>query len=322
MIVKRAGNTIHVWTPAKLNLFLEILGRRDDGYHEIETLMSAIDWYDTLSFVPTSSEAIALDCAWADGIEARRNARHLPADCQAFAELPPADDNLVMRAVRLLKQEAAVQQGGEIRLRKRIPAAAGLGGASSDAAAALLAANMAWNLAWPIGRLSEIAARLGSDIPFFFGKQSAVCRGRGELIEPFRVRGVQSYVVVKPAAGLSTAEVYRQCRPAEVARRVEPTKAALESSDPRPETWFFNRLESAALAVSPQLARLQREMENISKSRSFMSGSGTSHFVRCRNARHARRVSALARGRGLGAVCCSVTADRGTGREAGDQYST
>lgn len=328
MIVKRAGNAVHannavtIWTPAKLNLLLEVLQRRDDGFHEIETLMSPITWRDTLRLIPNSTGQVTLDCTWTRGIEARRNCRQLPSDCQAYANLPAAKDNLVTKAVKLLQAHGGTEYGADIRLHKRIPSAAGLGGASSDAAAALLAANHAWKLQWSNDQLAELSATLGSDIPFFFVRQSAVCRGRGEQIEPFSPRGMQYFVIVKPAAGLSTAAVYGACRPTTKPHKADDLRSRLEHSAANPEDWFFNRLQEPALTLSPDLKSLARDLEQISKSRSFLSGSGTSHFVRCRNAKHARRLAALARGRGLGAVCCSVSATRGTSRRVSGTYST
>lgn len=307
MIVKRAGLLTVVWTPAKLNLFLEVLHRRGDGYHEIETLMSPIAWRDTLYFVPDQSGRVTLDCQWTLGIEARRNCRRASASGKPYAHLPPADDNLVMRAVKLLQAEAGVASGARIQLRKRIPAAAGLGGASSDAAAALVAANLGWKLEWPLERLCKLAARLGSDIPFFLLSKPAICRGRGERIESIDCRGVQHNVIVKPATGLSTAAVYRQCRVPAEPKQIEPLQAALTQGAGRASRYFFNRLAEPAAMLSPELANLKGELERIGQCSVFMSGSGTSHFVPCRNARHARRVAARARGRGLGAVCCSAS---------------
>src|SRR5262245_56559689 len=161
--------------PAKLNLFLEVLARRPDGFHEIETLMGAVSIFDTLEFAPRSEGELRLSCRWVGGIRARSARRTSSGDAagatprDAVGDLPPGEQNLVYRTVARLRERCAIRGGAEIRLHKRIPSAAGLGGASSDAAAALVAANVAWKLGWSPAQLAELAADLGSDIPYFLG---------------------------------------------------------------------------------------------------------------------------------------------------------
>src|SRR5262245_43325190 len=168
MHVRRLGTQIEITTPAKINLFLEVLARRPDGFHEIETLLAAVTIWDTLHFAPDASGRIALSCRWA----AEHSGGDIPAD----------QDNLVWRAAALLRERAAVAAGASIHLIKRIPAAAGLGGASSDAAATLVAANLAWRLNWRREQLCELAAELGSDVPFFLTRGAALASGRGERL--------------------------------------------------------------------------------------------------------------------------------------------
>ena len=142
---------------------------------------------------------------------------------------------------------------------KRIPAAAGLGGGSSDAAAALVAANEGWRLGRSREELAAWAAELGSDVPFFLAGSSAVCRGRGERVEPVVEFGAMSFVVVYPPEGLSTAAVYGACRPAEEARSSRPLLEALKRGDWRQAgRRLWNRLQPAAEALSPWVGRLQR----------------------------------------------------------------
>ena len=138
MQVHRSAVEIVVQAPAKLNLFFEVLAKRADGYHEIETLMCPIDLYDTLYFKETSSRKLTLACQTATAAARVRGA--------GFDGIPCGEENLVMRAVELLRRRAGVCRGAGLRLVKRIPARAGLGGGSSDAAAALVAANLGWNL--------------------------------------------------------------------------------------------------------------------------------------------------------------------------------
>jgi 4-diphosphocytidyl-2-C-methyl-D-erythritol kinase len=283
-----------VFAPAKLNLFLEVLGKRADGFHEIETLMVPISLYDTVEFRSTTSDQIELTC--------ESVAAHTPAEALS-SSLPPSGENLVTRAVRLLRERAGVTWGASLRLVKRIPIAAGLAGGSSDAAAALLAANRGWNLGWSREQLSRVAAELGSDIPFFFGRGPALCTGRGERIERLAGLGQLHFVVVHPPAGLSTADVYRACRPAAAPHSATSLIAALRRGSPaQAARWLFNRLQPAATGLSPWIERLRTEFSHVDCLGHLMSGSGTSYFGVCRHARHARRIAARLQTRGVGQV--------------------
>ena len=160
MFVVRSGRTVIVHAPAKLNLHLEILARRDDGYHELETLMTTAQVFDTVEFT-SDQGAIAIpgeihvECQWALGRLARLTSSN------SAEPLPPARENIVYRAILALRDKAGLVCGARIKVIKRIPTCAGLGGASSDGAAALLAANEAWNLGWSVDRLAEMGLRAG-----------------------------------------------------------------------------------------------------------------------------------------------------------------
>src|SRR3712207_5523703 len=154
MLFRQDGGVLVVHAPAKLNLFLEILAKRPDGYHELETLMVSIGLYDTLTFADDRSGRIDLRCAWADA---------QPSDGGAESEgIPVGPDNLVVRAAQLLRDYAGVGRGARIGLVKRIPMAAGLAGGSSDAAATLAGLNRLWQLGLTVGELQGLASRLGS----------------------------------------------------------------------------------------------------------------------------------------------------------------
>lgn len=307
------GPTIEIHAPAKLNLHLEILARRDDGFHEIETLMTPVTIFDTLSFSACSSGQIELTCRWAEGVSARQQTAVPTARDDAsgqsslWGDLPRGTENIVVRAVEKLRCHAGAQLGAKIQLVKRIPSAAGLGGASSDAAAALTAANQAWKLGWTRNRLAALSAELGSDIPFFFRGGSAVCRGRGERIDPMEVPRLY-FVVARPPAGLSTPEVYRGCQVPEVACSLERIQcAARQGSAAAVGRALTNRLQSSAGRLSPWVDRLEREFARVDCLGHQMSGSGSSFFGICRNRRHARRVAAELRARDVGAVFCAVS---------------
>ncbi len=292
MHVHRALPVVTVFAPAKLNLFLEVLGKRSDGFHEIETLMVPIGLSDTLSLEANTSGEIHCACLW--------HAQRAALRAGTAVVVPLAEDNLAVRAARKLRDAAGISQGASMRLVKRIPLTAGMAGGSSDAAAALVAANIAWGLNWPIERLSPIASELGSDIAFFLQRQAAVCRGRGELVEPLAGLVPLHFVIVHPPAGLSTAEVYANCR----ATDKTFTAAALVDAWRRGPTaevgrLLHNRLEDAAARISPWIGRLRDEFNKLDFLGHQMTGSGSAYFGICRHAKHARRLAAALRNRGF-----------------------
>ncbi len=297
MEVYRVGSVVRVDCPAKVNLFLEVLAKRPDGFHEIETLMAAVSIYDSLIVTANAEGRIQVSCDWAFGMEARR-ARHGDT---GLVSLPPEQDNLVYRAAERLRSEAGLERGATIHLIKRIPSEAGLGGASSDAAAALLALNSFWDLGWSRQRLVGIAAQLGSDVPFFLlerhaGAMAAICHGRGERITKLENVLRLHIVVVKPPVGLSTAAVYRQCSVPEVPVRVASLVAALQTGQlTKVGRALFNRLQEVAESLSPQVCELRRTCERSGVVGHAMSGSGSSYFAVCRSAVQARHLAARLR---------------------------
>lgn len=180
---------LRLLAPAKVNLVLRVLGKRPDGYHELETLFERIDLADELTFSPQPS-GLTLTCD--------------------NSSLSCGEDNLILKAARLLQNTFHMHQGASIHLMKRIPIAAGLGGGSSDAATALMGLSQIWNLRVPAERLVALAAQLGSDVPFFLLPQPfAIGTGRGERLEPLpEPHPTLWHVVVTPKVTLSTPEVY------------------------------------------------------------------------------------------------------------------
>lgn len=309
MYVRRRGTLVEVQTPAKVNLFLEILSRRADGFHEIETLMTPVGLYDRVSLAANSTGIVSLTCRWSRGVEGQRTRRGA-ADCSVWEAIPAGEDNLLLKSVRRLREISGVQQGAQIVLVKGIPAAAGLGGASSDAAAGLVAANIAWRLGWSRQQLAKVAAELGSDVPFFLHGGPCLCRGRGERVEAVSGCRPLDVAVVRPPGGLSTADVYRACRPAEQPRRADGILAAVRCGDAaNVGRLLFNRLEEAAARLSPSVERLRNAFGRLDCLGYQMSGSGTSFVGICRHAGHARHVASRLRAAGLGAVFAARTHD-------------
>ena len=258
-------------TPAKVNLVLEVLGKRDDGYHEISTVMQAVDLFDRL----TVEVADTISLVTSD-----------PA-------LPTDGGNLVVRAARLLREEAGVTAGARIRLDKQIPIAAGLGGGSSDAAAALWALNRLWRLRWPTQRLRGLAERLGMDVPFFLGKGRALATGRGERLAPLPATGGLALVLVNPNFPLSTRDVYQRvptgwsAEPAG-ARRMA---AALRSRSARQVAGALtNNLETVVEPMVPAIGRMKAALLAAGALGAVMSGSGPTVFGVARSFDHARAI--------------------------------
>jgi len=302
--VRKVGSAGEIDTPAKLNLCLEVQGPRADGFHDLETLMVPVRVYDRIRWS---------EC---DNLELQVN-QLLTRGCTLAPPLLSCEDNLVLRAARLLAAEAGIQPKGRFDLIKRIPAQAGMGGGSSDAAAALVLANHVWGIGYTLQQLQPLAAQLGSDVPFFLHQGAAVCRGRGELVE--RVVGLPRlhFVVVKPDAGLSTAKVFRQLA-AERSRSNEPWQrlpshltdlvARLQVGDIAAAGQFMtNRLEAVASGLEPWLVALRATLERVGCLVNFMTGSGSAHVGIVRSASQARCVAQRLKGMNLGTVFATAT---------------
>jgi 4-diphosphocytidyl-2-C-methyl-D-erythritol kinase len=246
---------LDVAAPAKLNLFLHIVGRRPDGYHLLQSLFVLIDWCDTLHF------------------ELRGDARLARHD---LGEPLPADD-LCLRAARLLQTESGTTLGADISIAKQVPSGAGMGGGSSDAATTLLALNRLWRLNWPRPRLLALGLRLGADVPFFIGGRNAIVEGIGERLTPASVPP-QWLAVLKPPQGVATAALFASPL---VVRNTSP--AILESFaaiaklvEPH---FGRNDLQAAAEAECAQVVQAASSLhQHFGNSR--MTGSGSAVFAR------------------------------------------
>jgi 4-diphosphocytidyl-2-C-methyl-D-erythritol kinase len=270
-----------IHTSAKVNLALEVLGKRPDGYHELSTVLQAVDLFDrlTLEDAPTLALRVSGDVA---------------AD----------DDNLVLRAARLLAGAAGVQRGAAMHLEKRIPVAAGLGGGSSDAAATLWGLNRLWGLRWGRPRLAELAERLGMDVPFFLGGGCAVATGRGERLRVVTVAGGHALVLVNPNFPLSTADVYRRVPPGgtAVAEGTGRVVSALRRRDRAGlGAALVNDLEAVVAPIAPAVAQMKAAVVAAGGLGAVMSGSGPTVFGLARSLDHARVIRDRVRRRGWSA---------------------
>ena len=254
-----------------MNLALEVLGRRPDGFHEIATVMHAVDLQDRLTLEAAPS------------ISLRSDDPGLPTD----------ERNLIVRAASLLKTAAGVEAGAHMELRKRIPVAAGLGGGSSDAAAALWGLNRLWGLRWPRARLIELAVHLGMDVPFFLGGGPALATGRGEQLESLPTGGGYALVLVNPQVALSTREVYErvpagwQAEPTGTRRLVEALRTR---NAVRVAAALTNNLESVVEPVLPAIGRMKAALLAAGALGAVMSGSGPTVFGIARSLDHARQI--------------------------------
>lgn len=247
-----------VLAPAKLNLFLEVVGKRGDGYHDIESVFLQIDLADELTIEPAEGGGIVLECD--------------------DPSLPVDDANLVVRAARLLARETGTGEGARFRLRKRIPHGSGLGGGSSDAAAALRLANRLWRTGLSDAELERLGLALGSDVPFFFHGGLCLCRGRGEDITPLPpCPGELRLGAALPAIHSDTAAAYRGLRlpgPAE-RRSVDAFVRALAAGDVEAmAAAAFNRFSATVFAALPGLEETRRRLARELPHGPWLSGSG------------------------------------------------
>ncbi len=255
---------------AKVNLVLEVLGKREDGYHELVTVMQAVDLSDRLTLED------------ADVLELRTSAPGVPTDGR----------NLALRAAAALREAAGVTRGARITLDKRIPVAAGLGGGSTDAAAVLLGLNRLWRLGWPVARLTEVAAGLGMDVPFFLRGGTALATGRGERVAPVRGRSL-GLVLVNPRFAVSTAETYARVTPAAYtdggyARTLAGGPAARSAAGVAAS--LYNGLQAAVEAAHPPVGRMRAALLAAGALGAVMSGSGPTVFGVARSYDHARQI--------------------------------
>jgi 4-diphosphocytidyl-2-C-methyl-D-erythritol kinase len=274
---------------AKVNLGLEALGHREDGYHELRTLFQTIELHDDIVLRPRRS-----------GVMARCDHPGVPA----------GEGNLAVRAALLLQKHARVRQGVEIHIAKRIPVAGGLGGGSSNAAAVLLALDRLWRVGLGPDGLHPLARRLGADVPFFLLGGTALGLARGDEVYPLRGQVEAELVLVDPGIPVSTAAVFARCDATLTPRENGPTIFRFVSSNLERRGDAFRRLcndlEPAALEEAPDLGGQVRRIRGILVREgallTSLSGSGSSYFGLFREVRQARRAHSALSEAGFRAV--------------------
>ncbi len=271
------STTIAFLSYAKINLYLQVLGRRDDGYHDIETIYQTVDLSDELRFSLRPRE-VTLECA-----------------AQALGR---PEDNLAWKTAARLKEHCNCDKGVHIELIKRIPVAAGLAGGSGNAAATLIALNQVWALGLSETDLREIGLKLGSDVPYCSVGGTIAATGRGEGLRPLEPLPETAFVLVHPPTQVSTARVYNH--PLLPRSDEEPIgdmtpsfklaigmlqKGALADM-------LHNAMEDVVFAEHPELAVLKQRLLDAGCAGALMSGSGATLFGLCRNRDHAREIAA------------------------------
>lgn len=286
---------IKILAPAKVNWFLEIKGKRDDGFHEIETVMQTVNLFDELLIERIDSPEIIFSCDW---------------------DLGDPKNNLVYRAAELFRQEFAPDKGAKIHLIKNIPHGAGLGGGSSDAANAMIGLNKIWSVQAKTFELERLVGNIGSDCAFFIEGGTSFCTSRGEAVAPMPDVEMCDLVLLYPDSVCSTREVYSNLAQAltfvpqycylfhDFTGRANRTEIASS---------IFNRLQKHALEVSAHLADIHRRTDSEQGVlKKFVSGSGSTIAFLMEDSVSARVLAAKFENENLGQAYAVQTLERGT----------
>ncbi|MEI5909618.1 4-(cytidine 5'-diphospho)-2-C-methyl-D-erythritol kinase [Bacillus spongiae] len=249
-----------VKAPAKINLSLDVLHRRSDGFHEVEMVMTTIDLADRIELEPLSNNQISI----------LSQNRFVPDDKR----------NLAYQAAQLLKERFQIKQGVAISIDKMIPVAAGLAGGSSDAAATLRGLNELWELGLSLDELAELGAEIGSDVSFCVYGGTGLANGRGEKITHLPAPPNCWVILAKPSLGVSTADVYRNLNLNKVEHpNISEMVHALQNADYKEMCKSIgNVLESVTLTMCPEVAQIKEQMERFGADAVLMSGSGPTVF--------------------------------------------
>jgi 4-diphosphocytidyl-2-C-methyl-D-erythritol kinase len=285
---------------AKINLGLRVLGRRADGYHELRTVFQTITLHDDLSFTARTDERIELVCAAPD--------------------IPIDETNLVQRAAVALRDHYGLKHGARIELTKRIPAGGGLGGGSSDAAVALVGLAQLWQVNTNAEALSELGARLGADVPFFFAGGTVLGTGRGTDIEPLPDRPKMHLIVVTPGVKISTPDAYKALSAPALTKPNRPVNLPISrrAADAARAcaTELTNDFAPVVFRLQPDIERAHDALLNAGAQAAALSGSGSSVFGIFDSERAQARALAALRPAAGGQVFACMTLARAEYRQA------
>jgi 4-diphosphocytidyl-2-C-methyl-D-erythritol kinase len=242
---------------AKINLHLEILGKRPDGYHQISTVLQTVSLCDVITFENALS-----------GIELNMNG--LP--------LPQGEKNLIIRAANGLSREFGNERGAKIGLQKRIPVGGGLGGGSSNAAVTLIGLSRLWKIDIPLDRLELVAASLGSDVPFFLKGGTALGSGRGEIIQPIDDISFEFAIITTPRLHISSASAYAGLNAPNLTNTASNRILKVSRAADLLSGKLKNDFEKTVFAKYPEVERAKMKLTELGATHSLMSGSGASVF--------------------------------------------
>ena len=263
---------IKVAAPAKINLFLEILEKRQDGYHEIQTVMQEVSLFDYL-YIENYDNGVAFSCS--------------------NPKLVTGEENLVVKAVRLMQKESGTSKGVKIHLDKKIPIGAGLGGGSSDAVATLFGLNKLWQIGYDEKQLMSLAGKLGSDTPFFVMGNTAICKGRGEVVTPYPLNVKYNYIIIYPRFEVSTATVYKNFK-ISLTKNLKDVSfflQKLESGNPQElGAGLHNRLEEVVFRLYPDLEKIKKTLTKFDFCGTLLSGSGSALYGLCKEGMDSKEI--------------------------------
>ena len=287
------SRTVAVTAPAKINLSLGVGSPRDDGFHPLATVYQAVGLLDTVTVADADEVTVTVS-----------------GDARiATSDVPLGEGNIAVRAARALAAQAGTTRGARIHIDKGIPVAGGMAGGSADAAATLVACDQLWGLGWSKPQLAELAAELGSDVPFALAGGTAIGTGRGEVVTPLMTRGEYWWVVVEADRGLSTPAVYAE---------FDALHTGTAVGDPEIPDVLLTALRRHDLAtvgatltndLQPPALRLRPELDDVlvtglteTALGAVLSGSGPTCLFLCDGQAHAVQLSTVLRGHGLGPV--------------------
>ena len=255
---------LKIRSPAKINLFLNVIGKRPDGYHELESIFQTVNLFDTIEIHKAKQ-----------GISIKTDQPNLPTDRR----------NLVYQVVELVKKKYKIRQGIRIFIHKNIPIGSGLGGGSSNVASVLMGLNRMWKLGLSRDELAWQGAKIGSDVPFFIYGGTALVKGRGEIVFPLKINKTFYYLLVSPQILIPTKEIYRQLKlylTKPVNNSIGKIIRYLEKGNSKGlSQLLYNSLERVALGLYPRLKDIYLRLEENIKGGLLVSGSGSTIFRIC-----------------------------------------